>query len=131
MQDNFLEVEKYGEMTDDKVVELVQNGDTNALDYIMNKYNNIVNLNEVENYFDKVITTIIYVDKIKETNTSKGDKMAFINGSDELSNIDITLFPKVYENYKDISSKDIILVKGKVEKRFDKYQIIVNNITKL
>ena len=57
--------------------------------------------------------------------------MAFINGSDELSNIDITLFPKVYENYKDISSKDIILVKGKVEKRFDKYQIIVNNITKL
>jgi DNA polymerase-3 subunit alpha len=95
------------------------------------KHSNIINLNEIESYFDKVVNAIVYVDKIKEINTSKGDKMAFINGSDELSNIDITLFPKVYENYKDISSKDIILVKGKVEKRFDKYQIIVNNITKL
>ena len=95
------------------------------------KHSNIVNLNEIENYFDKVVNVIIYVDKIKEINTSKGDKMAFINGSDELSNIDITLFPKTYEAYKDINSKDFILVKGKVEKRFDKYQIIVNNIIKL
>ena len=95
------------------------------------RHTNIVNLNEIENYFDKVINIIVYVDKIKEINTSKGDKMAFISGSDELSNIDITLFPKIYEKYNNINKGDFIHINGKVEKRFDKYQIIVNEIVKL
>ena len=95
------------------------------------KHNNIINLNEIESYFDKVINIIVYVDKIKEINTSKGDKMAFISGSDELSTIDIVLFPKIYQKYNMINTKDIILIKGKVEKRFDKYQIVVNEIQKL
>ena len=44
MQDKIFETEKYMDMTDDKVVELVQLGDNNALNYIMNKYNNVVNI---------------------------------------------------------------------------------------
>ena len=44
MHDNIFETEKYMNMTDDKVVELIQLGDNNALDYIMNKYNNVVNM---------------------------------------------------------------------------------------
>lgn len=44
MQDNFFKEEKYAEMNDDKIVELVQLGDNNAFNYIMNKYNNIVNM---------------------------------------------------------------------------------------
>lgn len=44
MYDNFFEAEKYMDMTDDKVVELVQLGDNNALNYIINKYNNVVNM---------------------------------------------------------------------------------------
>ena len=95
------------------------------------KHNNIVNLNEIDLYFDKVINIIVYVDKVKEVNTSKGDRMCFINGSDELSSADIVLFPKIYEKYNDIKIGDIILIKGKVEKRFDKHQIVVNNIERL
>lgn len=95
------------------------------------RHTNIVNLNEIENYFDKVINIIVYVDKIKEINTSKGDKMAFIYGSDELSNIDITLFPKTYEKYNNINKGDFIYITGKVEKRFDKYQVIANEIVRL
>ena len=95
------------------------------------KHSNIINLNEVDSYFDKNINIIVYVDKIKEVNTSKGDKMCFISGSDELSTVDIVLFPKTYEKYKDISQGSIILVKGKVEKRFDKYQVVVNSMEKL
>ena len=57
--------------------------------------------------------------------------MAFISGSDVLSNVDIVLFPKVYEKYNSLKHSDIILINGKVEKRFDKYQIVVNNIEKL
>ena len=41
MQDKIFETEKYMNMTDDKVVELIQLGDNNALNYIMNKYNNV------------------------------------------------------------------------------------------
>ena len=95
------------------------------------KYNNIVNVSEIENYFDKVINLIVYVDKVKGINTSKGDMMCFISGSDELMSADIVLFPKIYEKYNNINQGDIILVKGKVEKRFDKYQIVVNNIKRL
>ncbi len=44
MHDNIFETEKYMNMTDDKVVELIQLGDNNALNYIINKYNNVVNM---------------------------------------------------------------------------------------
>ena len=103
----------------------------NPITELKSKYNNVINLNEIESYFDKVISIIVCVDKIKEINTSKGDKMAFISGSDELSTVDIVLFPKIYQKYNMINSGDIIFIKGKVEKRFDKYQIVVNEIQKL
>ena len=45
--------------------------------------------------------------------------------------IDLTLFPKVYEKYKDIDKGEIVLVKGEVQRRFDKYQIIVNEIKRI
>ena len=44
MQNNFLGIQQYKNMADDKVVELIQSGDTNALNFIMEKYNNIVNM---------------------------------------------------------------------------------------
>ena len=92
------------------------------------KYNNIVNVNEIELYFDKIINLIIYVDRVKEISTAKGDKMCFISGSDELMTADIVLFPKIYEKSKNIKEGDIIFIKGKVEKRFDKYQIVANEL---
>lgn len=91
----------------------------------------IIDLNELELYFDKIINVIVYIDKIKEINTSKGDKMCFILGSDELSMIDIILFPNVYKKYSDLKVGDIIKVKGKVEKRYDKYQLVSNEVERL
>lgn len=85
-------------------------------------------LAEVENYFDKEIELICLVDKLKEITTKKNEKMAFLNGSDEISKIEVVLFPRTYENV-DIHIGDIIKVFGKVEKRFDKYQIVVRKIT--
>lgn len=41
---NFLEMQQYNNMADDKVVKLIQAGDKNALNFIMDKYNNIVNM---------------------------------------------------------------------------------------
>ena len=57
-------------------------------------------LNLVEKSFGKQVDNLILVDKIKVINTKKGDKMAFITGSDETATIEYTLFPKIYNNYQ-------------------------------
>ena len=95
------------------------------------KYPQTISLSDIEEYFDKNIDAIVCVDSIKEINTKNGDKMGFIIGSDESSNIDITLFPKIFKSIPHIEKGDIICVKGHVEKRFDKYQIVCSKIIKL
>lgn len=87
-----------------------------------------ITLSEVELYFDKVITVIAYVDKKKEIATKNNDMMCFVTGSDEITNLDIVLFPRVYEKCTEIEVGNIIKVTGKVEKRFDKYQLIVSSL---
>lgn len=93
------------------------------------KTKGIVALSELAKYFDRIIDTIVYVDKIKIIETKKKDKMCFITGSDEVENVDVVLFPRVYQAYSHLEVGDIIKVKAKVEKRFDKLQLVVNQIT--
>ncbi len=92
------------------------------------KDKNIVILNDINKYFDKNITTAVYIDRIKVVDTKKGDKMCFITGSDEITNIDLVMFPKIFEKYNNINVGDIIKINCKVEKRFDKFQLIINDI---
>ena len=44
MQESSFDQQTYKQMTDEKLLELIQLGDNNALDFIMNKYNNVVNM---------------------------------------------------------------------------------------
>ena len=94
------------------------------------KYN-FIDLNNIKSYFDKNIDTVIYVDKIRVIDTKNKKKMMFITGSDETSQVDIIVFPKIFEKNSNINQDDVIRVKGKVEKRYDEYQIIANNIEKI
>lgn len=87
----------------------------------------VINLNEIEMYFNKTIDIIVLVDRIKEITTKKSEKMAFISGSDETDSLDLTLFPFIYEKY-DIKKGNILLVRGKVERRMDRYQLVVDKI---
>ena len=95
------------------------------------KNSNLITLDKINNYFDRIIEIIIYVDKIKEINTKNGDKMVFITGSDEVNSVDVVLFPRIFEKYNNIEVGNILKIKGRVEKRFDKLQIVVNDLTKL
>ncbi|MBR3898013.1 MAG: DNA polymerase III subunit alpha [Bacilli bacterium] len=90
-----------------------------------------IELNEIQKYFDRQIETVIYIDKIRKIDTKNKQKMMFITGSDELSKIELVVFPKVYEKIPTINEGNIIKVRGRVEKRYDEYQIIVINIIKL
>ena len=83
---------------------------------------------DLPKYFSKTITIILYIDSIKEVFTKNNDVMAFVQGSDEYSTISLTMFPKTYKLYNNIKKNNIIKVIGRVEKRFDKYQIIVNSL---
>ena len=91
------------------------------------KYNTL-SINEIENKINKDGELVLLVNKVKENTTKKNEKMCFINAMDEVSNIDLVLFPKVYEKNQNINRLDVIHLFGRVEKRFDKVQIIVNKM---
>ena len=91
----------------------------------------VIKVNQVSNYFNKNISLLIYIEKIKVINTKKNEKMAFVMGSDEVGSIDITLFPDIYKTYANLVVGDIIKIVGNVEKRYDTFQVIAKRIDKL
>ena len=95
------------------------------------KNNQSIDLKNLQTYFDKNIIAIATADKIREINTKNNEKMAFLTVSDELSRAIVVLFPKIYQTLENIEVGDILKIIGKVEKRFDQYQIVANKITKL
>ena len=89
---------------------------------------NDLDTRSIEEYFDKTIVLVLVVDQIKEVITKKNDTMAFITASDEYGQISLTMFPNTYNTYKNLNKKDIIRIFGRVERRFDQYQIIINSL---
>lgn len=77
---------------------------------------------------NKYVELVLEVNKIKEVITKKNDVMAFVSASDEYDSIDLTLFPKIYDEFKNMAIHDIVRVYGRVEKRLDNYQIVVSKI---
>lgn len=92
---------------------------------------NNFNTTNIKDNFNKVINIYLLVDKIREIKTKKGEKMAFIYASDEYGEIDMVLFPRVYEKHYNISRGDILFITAKVEKRINEYQLVVNDLNKL
>ena len=99
--------------------------------FYKNDVNHDISLNLISNYFDKIINVVVLVERIKTTRTKNGDDMMFFDGSDEYSMANFILFPKIYQSYSDIKIGDVLSINGKVEKRFDSYQIVVSKIKKL
>ena len=99
----------------------------------VSKYKTNYNISTLllEEYIDKYIELVVEVNIIKEIVTKKNDVMAFVKASDEYKQIDLTLFPNIYKENKNIEVYDVVKIYGKVEKRFDNYQIIVSKIINL
>lgn len=91
-------------------------------------YKTTIPLKDIEKYFDKIIDVIILVDNYRIIQMKNKKDMAFLNGSDESKNLDFVLFPNVYDASLSINKGDVLLIRGRVEKRYDKYQIVVNNL---
>ena len=90
--------------------------------------NYVINSMNINKYFDRNVKIVGMTSRIRETTTKNNDIMAFIKVSDEYGDIDLTLFPSTYDKFNSIKEGNIIEIIGRVEKRYDKYQVIVNNI---
>ena len=127
-------IEKYPEFTKDELIKNELNTFGFYLTYHpVTKYktNLLINTLVLEEYNNKFIELVLEVTNIKEILTKNNDVMSFIKANDEYGEIDLTLFPKIYKDNKNLEKYDIIKIYGRVEKRFDNYQIIVSKIINL
>ena len=85
----------------------------------------------INNYFDKKVEMVLYFEKRKDINTKNNDRMMFIEASDMYGSIELVCFPNEYKNFFNIIVPGIYSVYGKVEKRFSKFQIIIDDIKKV
>ncbi len=91
-------------------------------------YKNCVKIKDCAKFLFKNVKMVLLVEKVTKIKTKKGEEMAFALVSDETGESEITLFPEVYKTILDLKTNDLVEVDVKCSKRFDKYQIIVNNI---
>ena len=83
---------------------------------------------DIKNNFNKIINIYLLIDNVRTIVTKKGEKMAFITGSDEYGEIDMVMFPRTYEKYYNLSKGEVVLISAKVEKRINQYQLVINSI---
>lgn len=91
----------------------------------------IMKLENIKNYYDQHIKCVIMVEKIKEITTKKNEKMAFLTGSDETETGNFVVFQKVMKDLEGVKEGELILVQGRVARRFSDFQINVNSIQKI
>ena len=92
-------------------------------------YNNsYTKLCDITNYFDKYITAVVLIDKVKEITTSNNKKMYFIDASDDTGNMDFILFDNRNNLLYKIIKGKILIIKGKVTRRNSKYDIIISDV---
>lgn len=74
----------------------------------------------VSSYENKKVTICGMLDRFTVKTTKKGDEMAFINIEDRYGEIEVILFPKVYEKYRgNISSTEPVFIIGTVTNRVE------------
>ena len=98
---------------------------------VQNYRKNDINTTKIKDNFNKQIDIYLLIDNVRVIKTKKSEKMAFLTGSDEYSEVDMVMFPKEYEKFYNISKGDIVLVTAKVEKRINEYQLIISNIKRM
>ncbi len=126
------EIEQFEEYNDEELIKNERNVYGFYLSiHPLDKYNkeNSLKISNLSKYINKNIDINLILISKKEIETKKKDKMAFYKCEDEYNTIDLTLFPNVYELYKEIPCNTILNIKGRVDNRNDKIQIIADQIT--
>ncbi len=88
----------------------------------------IIKLDQLKQYFDKYIKTVVIINRIKQIKTKKNEDMAFVNAADETASGEYVIFPKNKQYLSQIKPGSLVIIKGQVTKRIDEYQIVVSKI---
>ncbi|MGX4686286.1 DNA polymerase III subunit alpha [Vagococcus sp. JNUCC 83] len=101
------------------------------VDSYVNKLVNLPITKSSELSPNQVVHVVMYSSTIKKIRTKKGESMAFLEGTDQLGKLSVTLFPTIYRTAQSILREhEVYVISGKVEK--SKYnqelQIIANDI---
>lgn len=95
------------------------------------KYPKCFKIIDSNKYFDKFVECVVLIENIKTIKTKTNKDMAFIKASDETLSGEFTCFESVMPSLKNIKKGDLVRIKGRCEKRLDKYSVIVNSIEKI
>ena len=87
-----------------------------------------INAEDISKNFNKVVNLVLLLEKVRVIKTKNNDRMCFILCSDDTGQCDLTFFPKEFELYKDIDRGSVVLATGQVQRRFDKYQVVVRSV---
>jgi len=104
------------------------------LDKHKQKLSNLgTNVNDVKHYSDGITTTLGgIIDEVKTIVTARGEKMAFVKLSDFDDSIEMVVFPRKYNEYKNsLFSDRSVVVKGRVSHRNGLPSIIIERIKEL
>lgn len=82
-----------------------------------------------ENY-NKQILCVVLIDKIRVIKTKNNEDMAFLNASDETGSLSFVCFASVMSELDSIKEGDLVLIRGRVARRFDTYQVNIMTIEK-
>src|SRR5574344_1847490 len=63
---------------------------------------NAITLDNFKKYFDKTITTVLFLENIKLIRTKNNENMAFITLSDEYDKVEGVIFPSYYSKLNEI-----------------------------
>jgi DNA polymerase-3 subunit alpha len=69
------------------------------------------------------------IEEMKEIMTKKGDKMLFVRLADLTDTIELVVFPKIYEEFKDVLATDnCVVIKGTFSKKDNKESVLADKI---
>lgn len=92
------------------------------------KYKDVIKVEDIKNYLFKNINMVLLIKSIRTIKDKKGGEMAFLEGEDETGKVNLTMFSSLYAKNNDLKANELIIVNVKVSKRFDKLNVLVNNI---
>lgn len=92
------------------------------------KYKDVIKVENIKNYLFKNINMVLLIKSIRTIKDKKGGEMAFLEGEDETGKVNLTMFSSLYAKNNDLKANELIIVNVKVSKRFDKLNVLVNNI---
>ena len=100
--------------------------------YIMNhptsSLKGVVKIKDISKYKNRRVILGTIIDKIKVINTKKGEKMAFLNLSDDTGSIAGVIFPKNNTVIDLINESDIALFKATISDRNGELQAVIEEI---